>query len=488
MNRFAKRLEDLLFTLSSIALALALILVVVGQFQYSLLYTCAFILLAISIVVFRKQIFNVLFQADGRPRFVFFVVLGALLFVRLLPLVLSWTYHYDVVLKDTAVHYNASMQLAKGGLDAGIMAYEKMYPYLFPYSLALSLFVRLLGSISAAIVVSNVMFDALGGLFFYLLVEDLKPSAGFIGTLLWFANPFSIVFCYLSLNIVLVNMFAVLIALIGHKLLIAFNAQRRALRWALLFGLVVYFANLFRPVFTVALVAILICIIIRALKGTRGWIPVVVGLVVALALPTAITRSIVAAQYNDDLIGSSGGWSFFVGANYDTHGKWSPEDSTYYFQEIVPQYETVSGAQDAIKSEGIERWAHMGPGRIVKHLFHKLCVLFCETPQIPNGDLDYQLGLDRDTSAYRLVGATAAAFVAALLALSLCMHIKASRDGSLGSSVLYLDLCFMGLIAGFMLVEVMDRYQTILYPFITCFAALYLSSHFVKVKAGAHMK
>ena len=198
------------------------------------------------------------------------IVLFLSLVARFLPIIFNTTYALDGGLTDTGVHYYAAQQLADDWLADYILEYEKTYPYLYGYSLTLSYFCKVLfGNINLAIIVSNLLFDLIGAVLFYKLLKRLfNRETSVIGTFLYLINPLSIILCWLPLNLVLVNTMLVLALYLAVLLLdkIKQNSILPSLCLAILLGLVIFVSNLYRPIFTIILIAVVICIILYTLR------------------------------------------------------------------------------------------------------------------------------------------------------------------------------------------------------------------------------
>ena len=78
----------------------------------------------------------------------------------------------------------------------------------------------------------------------------------------------------------------------------------------------------------------------------------------------------------DDVLGSSGGWSFYVGSNYLSQGVWTAADRDLFWGEVIPGHDTIAEAHTDIKQRGVERYSELSLLQLVNHLARKIDVLF----------------------------------------------------------------------------------------------------------------
>lgn len=435
------------------------------------------------------------------------VAVGIALFLsliaRFLPVILNVTYTLDGGLTDTGVHYYAAQQLADDWLADYILEYEKTYPYLYGYSLTLSYFCRaLFGNINLAIIVSNLLFDLIGAVLFYKLLKRLfSRETAMVGTFLYLINPLSIVLCWLPLNLVLVNTLLVLALYLAVLLLdkIKQNSILPSLCLAVLLGLVIFVSNLYRPIFTIILIAVIICIVLYMLKTLASQtrvsatnstnikklkksnnkretsdllfkiiitpILMLLLLILSFGLSTTFTNRFVESRFGEDLLGASGGWSFYVGSNYDTKGAWSRSDSGHFFNEVVQQNEKITDAHEQIKQEGIARYLALNPLQLFNHLANKLDVLFGDSGNTIY-DISYTFNIYSNGTLYKFLASLVSIYFL-FIVLGALIFVWCTRYNS-NPKILLLKLSLLGLTAGFLLVEVMARYAFVMHPILIC--------------------
>ena len=406
-------------------------------------------------------------QALDSNQTVFGVIVLLMVLCRVSPIIFNIPYLCQDNRSDTGIHYFGAQQLVEvGTLESRNARYEMFFPYLYPYTVFLSFFYRLFNDIDIAIVFSNTLLDLIGGLLLYRIIGLLSKdkSAQRIGFLIWICNPFSIIMCWLPMNILLVNVLVLLSLYLGIMVL-----HNRGLLWSVAFGMVVFCANLFRPIFTVFLIAIIISLFLYNSVELKKKIVCTLLIIIFAFTPYEFVRTEVANTFNDDLLGSSGGWSFFVGSNYMTSGKWSREDSNFFFGEVVPKFDKISDAQNEIRYLGMNRYDDMGL-RIIDHIGNKMQILFSQH-STSIYDIRYVFGLSSDSIIYKALGSLCGiSFTSLILLTFIYIYIYMARYDTF-----YVCISIIGVTCGFLIVEVMNRYAAVYYPLLLPLASVQLS-------------
>lgn len=400
---------------------------------------------------------------------VLLLVIGTVL--RLLPLLLNWDYTCINDLSDTGVHYYGALELASGFLEENIITYEKMFPYLFPYTLFLSLFVRLcFGQLTAAICLSNLILDYGCVLLTYKALKKLNVGGGriaSIGTILTIINPFSIIVCWCPLNLVLINCLLLMIVNACLNLLHA-EKNKSVLYWSCILGVLICLSNYFRPLFSIAAIAVSILLIIRYLRK-KAVIHVIAVFVIAAAmlLPTVIINKTIDARLNENVMDNTGGWSFYVGSNYESKGKWSAQDRDFFFGEVTPYYSS-GDARAVIMEKGVERYSSYSLMKLLDHIANKISVLFADAGNAIY-DIRYCLGINSESMLYQICSNIVSAFFAVLTLFNLSNIINKQ---TFSDNLLLMRLLLLGFTASLLMVEVMNRYTFIMYPILIIICAI----------------
>lgn len=399
---------------------------------------------------------------------IFFIV--GIIF-RSLPLILNWNYTCINNLSDTGVHYFGAQELAEGFLGENIVTYEKMYPYLFPYTFLLSIFVRLcFGHIDCAIILSNLLFDYIGIFLLYKILHKMKgKKSAVFGMLVSLVNPFSIIACWCSLNLIVVNFLLLLVITICISI-INKKINKKFLLTCFTLGVAVSLSNYFRPLFSVVLIAMIIILFMRYLKDRdRMLILGILIMICAMVILSQITNRAINKIVNENVMNNTGGWSFYVGSNYESKGQWTASDSNYFFSEITPYY-PVDIAREMIKEKGIERYADYSLKMFITHIANKMSVLFANEGNAIY-DIWYCLGINNESVLYLICSSMVSLYFALITfgGLLSCIFKRKNDEG-----ILLLRLLLLGFTAAFVLVEVMNRYTFIMYPVLIIITALFV--------------
>lgn len=412
------------------------------------------------------------------------VVFGII--IRLAFVVFSDTHNPTPQLGDSGIHWHTAAKIVNGEeLTAYEGQYEAFYPHLMTYTGTLAIFMKIFGVNYFAVLISNLLFDLIGVIAFYLLLRRWRGrNAANLGAIVWLLNPLEIMYCATSMPIVITNMFLVIALLLGF-LAISFFQKKEWHFFALTsasLGLCLSVGNGFRPFFTVlliALVLVLICLVIR--QGKSFILPALAGLFLT-TLVFVGNNKILDLGYQSmnpyHVPGGVGiGWNIFVGANYDSWGRWNAEDynwwrsqiygnSCTHFEEFqydtydcIEVHEDLAGLQSELLRMAIDRYKQMSPAMLLRHLLHKTTVLFVDT-SAPIVWLVETIHIDNEDPYYRAaqtVG-TIMLITSVILSLVFFMQLFWRQKLQFDPFILFFTLCFCGLVAVSLLVEVMHRY------------------------------
>ena len=390
---------------------------------------------------------------------------------RSLPLILNWNYTCINDLSDTGVHYFGAQELAEGFLGDNIVTYEKMYPYLFPYTFLLSIFVRLcFGHIDCAIILSNLFFDYCGIFLLYKILHKMKGKKNAVfGMIISLVNPFSIIACWCSLNLIVVNFLLLLVITICINI-IHKKANKKFLLTCFALGIAVTLANYFRPLFSVVLIAMIIILFMRYLKDRdRTLILGILVMTCTMVILSQITNRAINKIVNENVMNNTGGWNFYVGSNYESKGQWTASDRDYFFGEITPYY-PADIAREMIMEKGIERYSDYSLKMFITHIANKMSVLFANEGNAIY-DIRYCLGINNESALYLICSSMVSLYFALIVFGSLFSCIFKRKNDEF---ILLLRLLLLGFTSAFVLVEVMNRYTFIIYPVLIIITALFV--------------
>ena len=421
------------------------------------------------------------------PKFLRVVLIGAIvlgIICRLAFMLLAGEFQPIDAGTDTSVHYYAAQEILSTGhiQTEGTGVYEAYHTQLTSYTLLTTLCMKIFGVNYFAILIPNTIFDLLGALAIYLLLRRWQnEKIATIGVIFWLLNPLGIIFCAEILALTVVN------ALIAWVLYIIYLAYTSIIRqnYQTMLGLLVAsgilsaVGNSLRLVFSIIFIALTILIIIQIIQRPQhyhvAWLlgGLVAFTVVFIGSSALIERSylIVNPHYHSEDVGHGAlGWNLFVGANYNTYGRWSLEDWELMSPRLYGGEMTPTEINSDFTRMALERYRQMSPGQFIAHFVNKSKILFCRNEITIIRNLEEQFtSVDGSERWYWFLNNSALInlTVFAVLTFTFFCFIFQKRKARPDYFAFFLALCFCGLLASSLLVEVMSRYVSIfLFPFV----------------------
>lgn len=379
-------------------------------------------------------------------------------------------------LSDNGVHWFYASKLVNGETIEPLEGLnEAVFPHLNTYSVTLAAFMNIFGTNYNAVLFSNLLFDLVATILIYVLLKMWKnQNVARIGAVLWWLNPLEILFCGCSLAIVVTNMWVVIALLLGYLMLNSLRLHKwlQIIFSAIGLGIAISIGNAYRPIFTVILIAFVLTAIFQILHRDKTPLKYsilsLIGSFVLIWLAQSGCSSVITViqRSNNPYAVSSSvgvGWSAFVGANYETHGHWSAEDSAIFGQLLYgqPADETdVVAVQKQFLDLAIDRYKAMGIAKIPLHLLNKSVTLFANNSETITWPVVTGFDLSYENPIYLSAHSLGVLFVVLCLVLSLWFCLGQFWQGKwqLDTYTLFLALSFCGLMAASLLVEVMRRY------------------------------
>jgi 4-amino-4-deoxy-L-arabinose transferase-like glycosyltransferase len=363
--------------------------------------------------------------------------------------------------------------------------YFALFPFLLPYTFLLSLAMRLFGGGLLAVIALNTTIDLLnaylfGWLFARLTRSRRQSSATFhpLAAALYFVFPVHVIFSALSLPVIIVNTF-ILLTLICAYLLHRHRAGRTFYALCFTTGLLLAFGQLFRPVFTVALIAFYLLFLVWTLRHRLPFRRFALGCFLILLPFLALAQLSQAAftRFLGEPTTSSSGWSLFVGANLASNGEWSATD----YAELTTLRDQGLSAPDVhaeFSHRGLARWQTLTWGERCRLFAHKALVLGFQPARNTHNLNSYPNFTHAKFLGYLLAAAAWLALVGVVLWLL--------RLTSLTSPVFFIALFALGLFAASLLVEVSPRYFLPLWPPLLLLSGLGYRSFFTTLLRHCH--
>lgn len=400
--------------------------------------------------------------------------------------------HYgEESLTDNGIHWYYAPAIVNGEeIQPTEGIYAAFFPHLMTYSATLAFFMRIFGTGYSAIVFSNLIFDLVTALIIYLLLDRWRGQrAAQTGAIIWLLNPLEILFCSCSLSIVVTNMWLAIALLLGYFAIRALQQRKwwQIILTALGLGLAIGIGNAYRPIFTVVAIAFVLVLIFQVLQRGKQFkrfvLPAVISLIVALSASFGCSKvtNLIHQSINPYAVEGVGvGWNFFVGANYESSGHWTREDSALLGPLLYgqPAAETdVIAIQQQFLDMAIERYKAMGIAKILPHLINKSVTLFADDSETITWTVPSGFHFSNDNPVYLAIHSLGVILFVACIVLSLvyCLSRFWSGKWQIDSYSLFLMLCLCGIVAVSLMVEVMRRYTMPLLVIFVILAATQLA-------------
>ena len=446
----------------------------------------------------RKRIFSFVCNHKRMMRILGLIALILGVVLRFSFLLMQDRVNIKDTLSDTGVHWYGAQQLVDTGeFDKEIGDYESMFPYLFTYTGSLAMSMKVFGNSYLAVVVLNVLFDVIGGIGLYLLFKKWKKSrdAGLLAVVVWALNPLEIVFCGLPLAIVVVNVLFILAMLSMYGICSSLKNTKKLCFYAIMFGLVLTVGNAFRPFFVIFLIATVIYLILHALKDKVFWKSSITCILIVSVIMIAggILIRTVHSRFNSYYDGrrSQAGWSVYVGANYETKGKWSSDDRDEFFGPVLigEAGGDVNVGQSIAMKKAILRYGDIiSHGRLISHFLNKVGVIFGD---VRNSiyDVPTVFGISKMSGIYNLLQDFVTVFYLIIFGLFFVFVFTKTKYGCKEKDeekyTLVLVISFIGFFLAMLLMESMNRYSL---PFITLMMILALGLVVDRAKVSRMIK
>lgn len=382
-------------------------------------------------------------------------------------------YDTAIVMAENDGRLVSDSSIDKGGLN--VEEYYAIHPFLFMYTKLLSIVMGVVGSGYAAVLTLNIVFDILGGFLIYLLLRRISKDEriAMIGGIIWSLSPFNIIFCGLSLPIIIVNSMIILCFLLSYFLIKNVKDVGKFLLLCFGLGIAISVTNTFRPIMAIYIIAIILAMIHKVLFKQVKLRVAIVGILVILLPYFAVTKLhdhiLTKSTGFETSISNSGGWNIFVGSNYNSLGRWSQSDNDQK-SEILKEVKSVDKAQLEYKNRGISRWEERSLEQNVTLLFNKSVIIAGE-----QSNSAYNIDSISGFWPSRYIGGVLTLFMALMIFLNLLFIRKFLGAGGKRASIIHVMVLFViGVFLAQLLVEVSARYFLPILPTMIVLASLAL--------------
>lgn len=317
-----------------------------------ILFYIIILLLFLFFILLKKHIKNILKNKKIKKIiFISIIVIGILLRI------IFAFFNYNQLPEEGDYYtffFNASNFCEKGFIYN--KSYVELFPFLIPYMVILGLFFKLTTISYNCMVILNIILDLLIPLFLYFTFENKNLKKVIVS--LWLLNPINLIWCTVCCPVVLVNFGIALSLLVFSKTLRHINSKLFIL-YSILTGVIMGFANMFRPLMPIMLIAIALYYIFINLKQKKINPNYIVSILL-ITVSFVCIKSLgifTLSKIIDGNVSTTSGWTLYIGSNIESSGGWYSEPK---FEEFSEKYSTAEEIQQEFKKLAIERYKNNG--------------------------------------------------------------------------------------------------------------------------------
>lgn len=288
------------------------------------------------------------------------IVRGCLLFLN-----------YGELFSDYANFFNSSAAWSKGG---GINKYIATFPHLIPYIVSLGTFFKMFGSSIKSMIIFNTIFDLLSALLIKKIFNSKKAA------LIWLLNPINIIWCGICHPVTVTNTFIIMSIFVFKNVVKKFDKESFKLCfYAVLFGIVLSVANLYRPIMIILFIAVVIWLFFRInINNFKKTLLVILLLFISYFGCNKLYTFVNKMFIDDSIATQTVGWNIYVGANIESTGTWNRKQQDE-FDELFYTDVTPTEIQEYFLEKGLNLYKNNGLIDDIK-LFIKKAIILVKNP------------------------------------------------------------------------------------------------------------
>lgn len=276
--------------------------------------------------------------------------------------------NYTQVLNDYSFFYSNAISYSNNmGIDNSYIA---LFPYLYTYIFLLGNLMKIIGTNYVSVIVLNLLFEIIGGIFFYLTIKKLEKYDIKKSCLIYILNPFNILWSTLCCPVIVVNTMFIIIVYIFTIIKKSITINKKII-YSCLLGIILSISNSFRPIVIIYLIALIVWFILKSLKQkkiTREYYLPLIIIVCIYSLSNLALNTFISNKIDIKVPSTKSGWSIYVGSNYEYKGMWNSSDSQYLI-ELYNNNDNERTHQILLES-GLERYKKLGI-KIIPLLLYK---------------------------------------------------------------------------------------------------------------------
>jgi hypothetical protein len=427
---------------------------------------------------------------DQRKINILIIILSTIISVVIkLYFYLKFTYYPT---SDPQVFFDTASKIASGAGVSGD-TYIALFPYLAAYDNLLAVAMHLIKDQWLSIIVLNSVFEIIGAISVYLIFKRILNTNTIIAALgycLWIISPFNIIFSLISLPIIIVNTLLSLSILLGLfiiKNILHWNFKS-IIKYSTTLGILIGIANLFRPIFIIFIIALLIIYMLIFFESSNKNLNIhklitSISLICAIFIAIQIfSNIIISKEISLKASINASGWSIYVGSNSENNGMWNINDQNNA-TKICSITNEANDCQVELQKYGIERYKQMDFFELTSLSLRKLGVLASNQTNIYNADQSI-IGYG-NSRAKIIMNVYIELFIIYIYSMSTFSFYFLSIRSKIYMerySILLLALLFLGFFFSHIFVEVSWRYSQVIYPIFIISSLMIMDNYFRRLK------
>ena len=373
------------------------------------------------------------------------IIIGILIRVGLIFL------NYGEVYSDYASFFNGAIEFSKNGT---ISKYVQVFPHLISYIATLGGLFRLFRVSYKLVIVVNIIFDLLAS--FIIMKMFNSKKAMFI----WLLNPINIIWCGICHPVVITNSLLIVSIYIFYNLIKWFNNNdnKKVYIVAGVFGLMLFFANLFRPVMIIFVIALFIYFCFNMKKDNIKKTMVVLCLILSFYFGgNSLYKTVILNFVDNNIATSTFGWSMYVGANMDSNGSWN-QTQQYELDAMLESQYTPTEIQEHFFDKAIDLYKSNGIINNLKFFVIKSMVLVGGPDWLSAAVFNLMMANPFSDNVYAMIKLVTFVSYFILLFFNLVIAFDSLKSKKWDFTCL-LQLFIIGMVTSHMFVEVAERYS-----------------------------
>ena len=468
-----------IFFISIFLLLLILVFksIVFYSFSTRNIYNIVLIIFLILLILFLYKKNHIKLE---RIKFKYIFLILIFLGIGLRLLLLLNTYNYPQ--SDYQTFYENAIAVSTN-IDDINSRYISIFPHIGGYIVFLGNIFKLFGSSYNVYIITNIIFDLIGGIFLYKTLENLSSKkAGLIGLTIWMICPINIIWCAFCSPVIIFNSL-LNVAFFITSLIIKCdsNNKKKFLTLNLILGFSLGIANIFRPIMIIYIIAIFIYYLYILIFNNKN-VLIYLFAFTLIFIPYFVVNNInnlsTTNLINEEITSNSVGWNLYIGSNISSRGMWYKEASILFREKSYNYSLSATDIQNYFMKLGLQRYEDNGLDNL-KLLDSKFNAFHERIGSYAYNSYFDILNIKNSNIINLMVMLVTNSFYYLLVIISIFSFKTLYNDKN--SKYLICILFFMGVIISHLVMEASPRYMLPLLNVYILISALWLNKY-IKVK------